>query len=77
MIESAFRDFPGAAPGNSIFIGDSLTDMECGRAAGMATLLIECRTEQGLENRKPGGEAALRIADGTAESLSDAVGRFL
>jgi D-glycero-D-manno-heptose 1,7-bisphosphate phosphatase len=70
MIEKAFRDFPGAAPGNSIFIGDSLSDMECGRAAGMATILIDNLT---LGNRSAGAEAARRIADGTAESLGDAV----
>ncbi len=74
MIEAAFRDFPGAGPGNSIFIGDSLSDMECGRAAGMATILIDSPT---LENRSPGAEAARYIADATAESLADAAHMLL
>ena len=69
-----FRDFPGAGPGNSIFIGDSLSDMECGRAAGMATILIDNAM---LEDRKPGAEVARPIADATAESLGDAVHMLL
>ncbi len=40
MIEAAFRDFSGAGPENSVLIGDSLSDMECGRAVGMATIFI-------------------------------------
>ena len=66
MIEAAFRDFPGAEPGNSILIGDSLSDMECGRAAGMATILIESTTASEIENRKPDSTAARGIADAAA-----------
>jgi len=77
MIEAAFRDFPGAEPGNSILIGDSLSDMECGRAAGMATILIESTTASEIENRKPDSTAARGIADAMATSLSDAVHRLL
>ncbi len=40
MIEAAIRDFPGARPENSVLIGDSLSDIECGSAAGMATVFI-------------------------------------
>jgi D-glycero-D-manno-heptose 1,7-bisphosphate phosphatase len=74
MIETAFRNFPGAGPMNSIFIGDSLSDIECGRAAGMATILIDNPT---LEGRSPGAEAARHIADVTAECLGDAVRMLL
>ena len=69
MLEAAFRDFPGAAAENSILIGDSLSDMECGRRAGMATIFIEAEDEQ----RKPASEAAKAIADGVAGCLDDAV----
>jgi D-glycero-D-manno-heptose 1,7-bisphosphate phosphatase len=70
MIEAAFRDFPCASPENSILIGDSLSDMDCGRAAGMATILIDSAT---VESHKIDAEAARLLADATAESLADAV----
>jgi D-glycero-D-manno-heptose 1,7-bisphosphate phosphatase len=74
MIEAAFRDFPGAGPENSILIGDSRSDMECGRAAGMATIFIHDATP---EDRKLDAEAAISLADATARSLSDAVHMLL
>jgi len=70
MIQAAFRDFPGAGPENSILIGDSRSDMECGRAAGIATIFIESAA---LEDRRLDADAALHLADATARSLSDAV----
>jgi D-glycero-D-manno-heptose 1,7-bisphosphate phosphatase len=70
MIEAAFRDFSGAVPGNSILIGDSVSDMECGRAAGMATILIG---NAALQDGKQGAEVARSIADATVESLAEAV----
>jgi D-glycero-D-manno-heptose 1,7-bisphosphate phosphatase len=73
MVEAAFRDFSGARPENSVFIGDSLSDIECGRNAGTGTILIEDRA--GLS--KPGGDAAKALADGVAASLGEAVRRYL
>ena len=69
MIEAAFRDFAGATPENSIFIGDSLSDIKCGKRAGMATILIE----GDVARRKDGWASAARMADEVALSLSDAV----
>jgi D-glycero-D-manno-heptose 1,7-bisphosphate phosphatase len=40
MFKMAFRDFPGAAPDNSVMIGDSASDILAGAALGMKTLLI-------------------------------------
>ncbi len=73
MLEAAFRDFPEARSKNSVLIGDSLSDIECGRRAGMVTILIEDGMESGTRDRKPGAEAARSFADASAKSLSDAV----
>ena len=40
LFEQAFRDFPDANPGNSVMIGDSLSDMEAGARLGMRTIFI-------------------------------------
>jgi D-glycero-D-manno-heptose 1,7-bisphosphate phosphatase len=69
MIEAAFRDFAGANPANSILLGDSLSDIQCGRTAGIPTLFIEGEAE----HRKPGAEAAAELSDAVAASLADAV----
>ncbi len=73
MIQSAFRDFPGAAPENSILIGDSLSDIECGLRAGMRTLFVA--GEPG--RRKPGFEAAAAQASAEVPSLAAAVALIL
>jgi D-glycero-D-manno-heptose 1,7-bisphosphate phosphatase len=73
MIESAFRDFPGAMPENSILVGDSLSDIECGLRAGMRTLLIEGDPGR----RKPGFEAAAAQATAQVASLAAAVALIL
>jgi D-glycero-D-manno-heptose 1,7-bisphosphate phosphatase len=77
MIESAFQDFPGATPENSVFIGDSLADMECGNRAGMATIFVEneeviSEEDQG-EERRSSERTAKQMAGAMARSLSDAV----
>ena len=69
LIEAAFRDFPAAKPENSILIGDSLSDIECGRNAGIPTILIEGDPIR----RKPGFESARALASATASSLADAL----
>jgi len=70
MIEAAFRDFPDARPENSILIGDSWSDIECGRAAGMPKILVE-RKEEG--NDDDGAGVARELADARVDSLPDAV----
>jgi D-glycero-D-manno-heptose 1,7-bisphosphate phosphatase len=40
LFEVAFRDFPGASPGNSVMIGDSNSDILAGARLGMKTILI-------------------------------------
>jgi D-glycero-D-manno-heptose 1,7-bisphosphate phosphatase len=70
MIEAAFRDFPDARPENSLLIGDSRSDIECGRAAGMATILIE---RKGEGNEDDGSGIARELAHATVDSLPDAV----
>jgi D-glycero-D-manno-heptose 1,7-bisphosphate phosphatase len=69
MIEAAFHDFPGAKPENSILIGDSLSDIECGRNAGIRTILIEGDPTR----RKPGFESARALASAAAPSLAVAL----
>jgi D-glycero-D-manno-heptose 1,7-bisphosphate phosphatase len=77
MIESAFRDFPGATPENSVFIGDSLSDIECGYRAGMATIFVEdedrTRDEETTDERRSAAETAKQMAGAVAKSLSYAV----
>jgi D-glycero-D-manno-heptose 1,7-bisphosphate phosphatase len=77
MLEAAFRDFPGAGPENSILIGDSLSDMECGHAAGMATILIEDLTKPETADRERCAAAAKSVADASAKTLNDAVRMLL
>lgn len=67
MLEAAFRDFPGASAENSILIGDSLSDIQCGQSIGMTTILVEGENE----SREP-AKAAKTVADAVTASLSDA-----
>ena len=69
----AFRDYPKATPQNSVLIGDSLADMQAARAVGIRGILIVGASD----TRKPGFEQAIRMANATAESLEDAVRRYL
>ena len=81
MIDEAFRDFPEAAPGNSVLIGDSLSDMQCGHRAGMATVFVagEGTAQDGemAKERNSEAETAKQMADAVTGSLSDAVSLFL
>ena len=54
-------------------IGDSLSDIEAGHNLGMPTIFIEGDPE----HRKAGAEKAVLLADALADSLVDAVNRFL
>jgi D-glycero-D-manno-heptose 1,7-bisphosphate phosphatase len=75
MIETAFQDFPGATSENSVVIGDSLSDIECGRNAGMGTIFIDTPEEhpREMEIRREALESARRLADACSSSLADAV----
>ncbi len=68
MLEQAFAEH-GAEPGTSVMIGDSLSDIEAGRNAGMRTIWID----DDRHARKPGTEAAALLADAVCASLSEAV----
>jgi D-glycero-D-manno-heptose 1,7-bisphosphate phosphatase len=70
LFEQAFRDFPGASPGNSIVIGDSLSDIEAGANAGMRTIFIA--SEKLTQDQKRAAE----LANAIARSLADAVNRY-
>lgn len=72
MIEAARRDFPDASASNAngLLIGDSLSDIQTARNAGMRSVLII----GGENHAKPGREEAAKLADGTAGSLLEAVG---
>ncbi len=39
------KDFPQLKPGNSVVIGDSLSDIQAGRRLGMKTIFIEGRSQ--------------------------------
>ena len=66
MLLKAFEDFPGATPANSLMIGDSLSDIEAGRAAGMRTVFIE----GDASTQSPGAMQARALADHCSSSLA-------
>jgi len=69
LFEQAFQNFPQANAGNSVLIGDSLSDIQAGLRLGMKTIFI-----QGEPNRqKEGAEVAATLADAVASSLLQAV----
>lgn len=73
MFDKALADSPGIDAGASAMIGDSLSDIEFGRGLGMYTVLV-----LGKEvHRKPGTEAAARLADLSCGSLGEAVDALL
>ncbi len=69
MFLQAQRDFPDIHPSTSCMIGDSLSDIEFGRALGLFTVFIAGDPL----HRKPGAEKAIQMADSVAENLPDAV----
>lgn len=73
MFEQALARFPDISPGDSAMIGDGLADVEFGRRAGMATILIE-----GDPARQPLGSSSARaLASAHFPSLSAAVEALL
>jgi D-glycero-D-manno-heptose 1,7-bisphosphate phosphatase len=69
MFEQARKDFPEINAGNSIVIGDSLTDIQAGQCLGMKTIFIEGEPDR----QKAGARAAQETADAVAGSLLQAV----
>jgi D-glycero-D-manno-heptose 1,7-bisphosphate phosphatase len=73
LFEQAFEKFPEANSGNSVLIGDSLSDIQAGRRLGMRTVFI-----QGDANvQKAGNNDGRGLADAVAHSLLEAVETYL
>ena len=73
LFEQAFRDFPDASAGNSVMVGDSLSDIEAASRLGMRSILLT----NPAEPPAPDGERAARLATASAVSLLDCVERYL
>ncbi len=73
MFEQAFRGFPGASAANSVMIGDSTSDIEAAQTLGMPSIFIAGDPA----TQKEGAERATALADAQAESLIDAVKKYL
>ncbi len=73
MFEQAFRDFPGAAAGNSVMVGDTLADIDAASRLGMRSVLIVDPAS------RPGQDAerGAALATASAVSLFDFVERYL
>jgi len=69
LFEQAFKSFPQANAGNSVVIGDSLSDIQAGRRLGMKTIFIEGEPDR----QNAGADTAAGHADAVAESLLQAV----
>lgn len=72
LFEDAFRRFPEANSANSVFIGDSLTDMQAGQRLAMKTIFIEAEDDEREESI-----AAAGMADAVSGSLLEAVDTHL
>lgn len=73
LFRQAFRDFPEASPTNSLVIGDSISDIEAAHRLAMPSIFIKGDPRR----QKDGADQAASLADATAESLADAVARWL
>ncbi len=69
MFEQAQAQFPRIAAERSVMVGDSLSDIEFGRAVGMRTIFVR----GDAAHRKPGWEQGEAMADAAAEDLPAAV----
>lgn len=69
LFEQACKRFPQANAGNSVVIGDSLSDIQAGRRLGMKTIFIQGEPDR----QKAGADAAAALADAVAGSLLQAV----
>ncbi len=73
MFEQARTEFPGMVAASSVMVGDSLSDIEFGRALGMRTIFVS----GDAEHRKAGWEKAGELADEVAADLPGAVRQIL
>jgi D-glycero-D-manno-heptose 1,7-bisphosphate phosphatase len=73
LFEQAFQDFPEASRENAIVIGDSVSDVEAARNLGLPAIFIR----GDAETRRPGAQKAAVLADAVANSLSEAVEKYL
>lgn len=60
LLDQAFRDYPDASRGNSLLIGDSLSDMQLAKAFGIPSILIQ--SEDDDRERAEAGRLASRIS---------------
>ena len=73
LFEQVFRDFPEASAQNSIVIGDSITDIQAARKLSLLAIFIQGDPK----TQKPGAEEAAALADAVANSLIEAVEKYL
>jgi D-glycero-D-manno-heptose 1,7-bisphosphate phosphatase len=73
MFQEAFRDFPECTPGNSVMVGDSLTDIEAATRLGMRSIFLGADPAY----QKAGADLAARMATASAASLLECVARYL
>jgi D-glycero-D-manno-heptose 1,7-bisphosphate phosphatase len=73
LFEQAFQSFPQANAGNSVVIGDSLSDIQAGQRLDMKTIFIQGEPDR----QKEGAAAAAALADAVAGSLLQAVEEHL
>lgn len=69
LFEQAFRDFPEATKKNSLFIGDSVSDLEAACALGIPFILIQSGSQISSDDTSD----ATFIATAVSASLMDAV----
>jgi D-glycero-D-manno-heptose 1,7-bisphosphate phosphatase len=73
LFHRAFQDFPDASALNSVMIGDSISDIEAAHKLGIRAIFVQGDPR----TISPGSESAKALADGVANSLADAVERYL
>ncbi len=73
MFEQAFQDFPGAAAGNSVMVGDSLVDIEAASRMGMRSIFIA----DPAARPRPDAARAAALATACTASLLDFVTQYL
>lgn len=73
LFEQAFKDFPEASAQNSIVVGDSISDIQAARKLGLPAIFIQGDPE----TQKRGTEEAIALADAVANTLADAVQKYL
>lgn len=73
LFEQAFRDFPDATAGNSVMVGDSLSDIEAASSLGIRSILVA----DFVEPPRSDTARAAAMATASARSLLEFVERYL